>query len=424
MKLSAEQLEAIDLATTLSNRICCVTGQAGTGKTTILKHVYAELAERFDLVRVQVTKDTYEDQSAVMLCAPTGRAATRIEEATGIPAMTIHRMLRFNAPVIDDDGKEIEPLPAYDKLNPMPYDVVIVDEASMVATELYRKIIDALKPGAVIRFFGDLNQLPPIGDEGGSPFGIALKKYPSVTLTENFRSGDDIIDASDKVIRNRIPSANNGVLIHRANRGGDGMEQVLKLCRDTDFTAMENQIICPTRANKNGSFAISTQIQTLFNPSKEKLTVFRTERYNGETQTIATAFKRGDKVIWTKNDYTLGLFNGQIGRLLDWQEGTGDMLINFDGQDHHIPHTAKRFDPFKQVEYSYDPRTQIDLAYAITTHKAQGSQFDTVMYVVAFSRAGTRQNVYTALTRAKNKIVIIDIGRALSQAIMNKTVVD
>jgi exodeoxyribonuclease V alpha subunit len=420
IKLSAEQTEAVELVSDINVRIACVTGQAGTGKTTILRQAYSNVVDKFASVITINERGNEAEVPGVVLCAPTGRAAARIEEATGIPAMTIHRMMRFNMPTMDDAGNEIPSVPAYSKILPMPYDMVFVDEASMVDEELYRKVVDALKRGARIRFFGDNNQLPPI--QGKSPFAQGLKKHPSVVLTENFRSNDGIIAASDAVIRNKIPVSGEKVLIRRCERTM-GMTEIMKIAESHDFTSMDAQIIAPTRANKNGAMAINVQMQTRFNPSKRKLTIFRTEYFKGESKTVTTAFKPNDKVIWTKNDYNLGLFNGQIGRLIDWDEDD-NMIVNFEGKDCEIPYTSKRYNPYKQSTEQYDPRTQMDLAYAITTHKSQGSQFSVVMYALAYSRAATRQNVYTAITRAKDQIVIVNIGGYLSDAIMNKVKID
>jgi len=414
INLSLEQETAVAMCADLSIRIACVTGQAGSGKTTILKEaalrVMEELfGENFD---VAALKDSQAE--LVKLVAPTGRAAKRIEEATGIPAMTIHRMMRFSMP---EDDKDFG-LPAYTKTNKMPHTVVFVDEASMLTHDIRRQLIDALPSGAVIRFFGDINQLPPIGSL--SPFAEDLQKFPSITLTKNFRSEDGIISVADAVIRNRMPVANSQVVITRC-AVVDTSNTVMQLAKTLDFTATQNQIICPTKTTTHGCERLNTLIQQRFNPEQEKISVYQRDR---DGSLITRSFKRGDKIIWDKNDYNMDLMNGTIGKVQAFDIETGTIVINCDGRDFTIPSKQETFNPLTGERKSYDPRHHMLLAYAITTHKSQGSQFDVVCYVVSRSRAATRQNVYTGITRAKHKVIIINAGGALTHAIANKTALE
>lgn len=423
MLLTEEQQTAVDLCCDTSHRIVCVTGQAGTGKTTILKTVaeqFVELYSSYNLVMTghkEADKDSpyYEENLYMQLCAPTGRAAKRIEEATGIPAMTIHRMLRFSMPEDDEDAG----LPAYDKFNKMPYKIIFVDEASMLTEDLRRQVIDAMPEGAIIRFFGDINQLPPIGST--SPFAKDLQRFPSVILTQNFRSTDGIISISDSIIKNRMPVSNEQVQVQRVMRG-EGLRTLYRLCQEIDFTREDAQIISPTKVSKaSGCEIINNYVQQKFNPNKDKIIVYVPD-FDGNVS--VRSFKRDDKVIWDKNDYNLDLFNGTIGRVLDFNEATGSIFLHIDGRDVEIPSKMEYIDHRTKERKYYDPRTQMLLAYAITTHKAQGSQFDIVAYIISQSRAATRQNVYTAVTRAKNQLYIINVAGALSNAIANKQKLD
>ena len=393
-----------------SIRIACVTGQAGSGKTTILEQAVKKIMEELFGPNWELDEET-KNSDIVQLCAPTGRAAKRIEEATGIPAKTIHRMLRFSMPVDDEDYG----LPKFDKYNKLPHKVILIDEASMLTQDLRRQVIDAMANGAVIRFFGDINQLPPIGSS--SPFAEDLKKFPSVTLTKNFRSDDGIISIADSVIKNRMPITNDQVVITRCN-SADTTNVVMRLANEIDFTKAENQIICPTKTTSHGCERLNTLIQQKFNPEKEKIHVYQTDR--NTKQLITRTFKRGDKIIWDKNDYNLDLMNGTIGHVQSFDTDTGVIVINCDGRDFEIPPKIETYNDITGERYSYDPRHYLLLAYAITTHKSQGSQFDRVCYVVSRSRAATRQNVYTAVTRAKRKVIIINAGGALTHAIANK----
>jgi len=408
MHLSTEQTDAIDLCADTAKRITCVTGQAGTGKTTILREVYNALSEEFP---PNPYSDALNDQP-IILCAPTGRAAKRIEEATGIPAMTIHRMLRYTTP---KDDEEVS-LPRHDKFNPMPYNVVLVDEASMIDESLWRGLVDALQRGAIVRFFGDVNQLPPISSK--SPFAAAMEKFPTAILTHNYRSDDGIISVSDKIIKGRIPIANDQVAIFRVKQQ-ETMYHVRTLCDEIDFTRMDAQIITPTQRTKYGCDVINTFIQQKYNPEKDKITTFQKDN---EGNVITRSFKRGDKVLWTKNDYNLEIMNGTLGIVQSFDPEEGSILVTFDGnRDVLIPPSIEGFNPSTGERFRYDPRTQLMLGYAITTHKSQGSQFDIVLYVLSRSRAATRQNLYTAVTRAKSKLVVINVAGALMHALNTKT---
>lgn len=402
LNLTTEQEEAIELCANPSIKIACVTGQAGTGKTTILRKVYNRLLETYPI------RDP--EFPTIRLSAPTGRAAKRIEEATNIPAMTVHRMMRFSVPEDDADFG----LPAHTKMNPLPYDVIFIDEASMLTEELRRQVIDAIKRGACIRFFGDINQLPPINS--ASPFAKDLERFPSVTLMTNFRSTDGIISLADRVIKNKMPMNNEQVTIHRVAKT-DGSNAVLRLAESIDFLTMANQIICPTNTTQHGTENLNIAIQQKFNPEKEKITIFKT---NKDKSISRRSFKRGDKMLWTHNDYNLDIMNGSIGRINSFNTEIGSIFINIDNRDIEIPSQMKSYNPTTGETYTYDPRHYMELGYAISTHKSQGSQFDIVCFVCSLSRAATRQNVYTAVTRAKQRLHIINIGGSLSAAIDNK----
>lgn len=382
INLSEEQHRAVDLCSDRDKKLVGVTGEAGTGKTTILRFVHDAFLETED--------------NATALVAPTGRAAKRIQEATGIPAKTIHRMLRWSVPDDDDEHG----LPAYDRFNKYPYTTVLVDESSMVSHELYRPLIDALPPGGVIRFFGDANQLPPVG--GSSPFLDILARFPAVTLTQNFRSDDGVVRAARQIIRGRVPEPNEQFTM--VNPGNGNLLPALEGLIDDTFRGLGGQLIIPTKVGKYGTESINRWLQQKLNPVGDVLHYKWTDR---DENAFERRYRVGDKIIWTKNDYRLNLFNGMIGWITSLDLDTGEMVLNFDGKDKLIPTHLESFDASGRTIFQYDPRRQIDLAYAITTHKAQGSEFDRVVLLLNKTYVLNRANFYTAVTRAKKSVAVI-----------------
>src|SRR5215472_4329368 len=197
--LSTEQERAVEMCCDLSTPIVAITGRAGTGKTTILQQVHNELKKKVSA-------------ASIVLCAPTGRAAKRIQEATNIRAVTVHKLLEFPRPNDSDIeivGADEQPgQPRRNKLRRMDQKVVLVDESSMIGPLLYRQLIDALRDDGVIRFFGDNAQLPPV-EEGVAPFRALCKTSNSIELTHNYRSDDEIIGNSLRILRGRIPERNS-----------------------------------------------------------------------------------------------------------------------------------------------------------------------------------------------------------------------
>lgn len=382
INLSEEQLRAVDLCSDRQKKLVGVTGEAGTGKTTLLKYVHDNFLDT--------------DFDSTILIAPTGRAAKRIQEATNIPARTIHRMLRWSVPDDDDEHG----LPVFDKWNKYPYKTVLVDESSMVSDELYRPLIDALPNGGVIRFFGDANQLPPVS--GRSPFMDILTKFPSITLNHNYRSDDGVVAAARQIIRGRVPEPNEQFVM--VNPGNGNILPAIETFIDDTFRGINGQLIIPTKIGKYGTESINRWLQQRLNPAGKAM-LYRWDDKNGNV--FERRFRVGDKIIWTKNDYHLNLFNGMIGWVSDLNHDTGEMILNFDGKDKLIPTHCESWDPSGRAIFQYDPRERIDLAYAITTHKAQGSEFDRVVMLINKTHVINRANFYTGVTRAKKKVAVI-----------------
>jgi exodeoxyribonuclease V alpha subunit len=386
-KLSIQQENAVDICCDLTNPIACVTGGAGVGKTLVMGRVYEELRKM---------------NRSIALCAPTGRAAKRIEELTGIKAKTVHRLLEFPQP--DEEGDPT--IPRRDRQHPLEKDVVIVDESSMISPSLYRYLMDALPKGGVIRWFGDNNQLPPV-EEGKPPFITLLKEFPSIELTYNYRSGDALIENARRILYGQLPRRNPFFeIIYTDQPISTLIEFVTR-----HFTQDDHQVIMPTRKGKAGTVRVNPSIQMRFN---SKGPMLRLNRFDAKEAPLAVRPK--DKFIWVKNDYKLNLYNGEIG-YVDWVDAdAGELGIVTGDRTVVVPPRIKTYDSYRGHIIQYDPRKQIELGYAITTHKAQGSEFDVIVYCMSRAQAWllNRRNFYTAVTRAKRQVILITDRRSMS----------
>lgn len=406
MRYSQEQDSAVDLCADMTVRIAGVTGAAGTGKTTVIKRLVQRLRE---------------DGRSVALAAPTGRAAKRITEATGLHAQTLHKLLRYPMPDDDPPDPDADPnVPRHDHSNPLPYQVVVVDEASMIGPTLYDHLMDAMKPGSCVRFFGDNNQLSPVED-GDPPFVDILVNKPSVWLTYNYRSDDALIANAQRVLEGRVPIRNERFEVIYDN---DPIARLLAYAAETPELGTDQcQIITPTRKGKFGTERLNPSLQLRFNPKGPVLKLPRFKKWrpkdiDAEEDDAPTTLsvRAGDKFIWIKNDYELALFNGEIGRITEIDTEHGGLVIDTaDKHDVEIPPVYRVYSQYHGHMIQSDPRKAIDLGYAITTHKSQGSEFDTVVYVICSGQAWmlNRRNFYTAITRARHRVVVITDHRAL-----------
>lgn len=396
--LSGEQEHAIELCCDTSSRIVGVTGGAGTGKTLVLGHVYRELAKR----------------CSVALCAPTGRAAKRVYELTGIHAKTIHKLLEYpqpdDDPVYDKDGYEVPPRmePRRCSANPFDQFAILVDESSMVGPQLYRELLSALQKKGVIRFFGDNNQLLPVED-GDPPFRTVLQKFPAVTLTFNFRSGDEIVSNAYRILRGQIPVRNCRFDVQYSDTPVLALLKHIE--RHPECAGDGSQIIMPTRKGTVGTQRINPSIQIKLNRSRELL---RLPRY--DKKELELVVRANDKFLWTKNDYQLDMFNGEVGRISKIDTEDGSLWLNTDsGRSVEVPPSIRAYNAYLCTTINYDPRKQLELGYAITTHKAQGSEFDSIVYCVSQQSPFmlNRNNFYTAVTRARSQVLVIADRRAM-----------
>ena len=408
-----EQLHVIDKCCDVSVRIVAVTGQAGTGKTTLLKRVYHRLINR---------------GLTVALCAPTGKAAKRIFEATGIPAQTIHRLLAYPHPGERDakTGKVLVSTdPQHDRNNPIPYDVVLCDEYAMVNVSVHRNLLDALPNGGIIRMFGDANQLQPIETNKrlqaeDSSFLKMLNKFDGITLETIYRQedGSSIISNGNRIIHGSMPKRADNFTIKITNKP---VEEVLNFIQDNivddiDYGGVQTQIISPTRVGWVGCDALNSAIQQLLQPSSAKYMI--AER-NDWSKIEEQRFYLGDKVIYTTNNYSLPVFNGEIGVII---EITSDdsIVVDFGDKELLIPTSLEMIG--KYGAYNKNPQKDLELAYVITTHKSQGSEYDRICYIMNKSRAYllNRKNFYTAISRARSHVTIITDARSIDLSLHKK----
>ena len=403
--LDETQDQAVNRCCSLKERIVPVTGAAGTGKTTILQNVYRNL---------------YKQGCTVVLCAPTGKAAKRITEATGIKAQTIHRLLEYPHPgeVDQKTGKSLVTTdPKRDRKNPIEYKVVLVDEYAMVSVEVHRNLLDAMPNGAAIRMFGDANQLQPIEtnkrlQREPSSFLKMLDKFNGIRLETIHRQAGDsnIISNGQRIITGQIPLRKDDFKLIFTQKPVDNLTQKI------DYGTTHNQIISPTKIGWVGTEALNAAIQQLLQPStKEYVSAERQKWSNIEEQ----RFYIGDKVIFTVNNYALDVFNGETGLITAFKPD-GSITVDFGDKDITIPVSLEM--QGNHGTYYMNPQKDLDLAYVITTHKSQGSEYDRVAYVMNSSRSYllNRKNMYTAISRARTHVTVITDQKSLNLSMYKK----
>jgi exodeoxyribonuclease V alpha subunit len=412
MELTEKQQEAITLCIDSTKRLVGITGSAGTGKTTILKQAVEILKGR---------------GATSALCAPTGKAAKRITESTGLHAETIHRLLEFPAPgeIDEDTGKPMRSgYPSKCRQRPLGYDFVFVDEAAMVNTDIHRFIVDALKSGAALRYFGDINQLPPIEENKAneklpSPFRMVLAKYPSVVLDTVHRQAADsgVLFNAGRILRGLPPATRDDFVVTYTDTPVD---EVLQISKQVDFKSLINQIIAPTRQGWVGTTKLNSRVQQVINPQPDPSRWMKVPRHPWEKEIDELALCIGDKVVVTKNNYTLNVFNGETGIITEFDHEDGAFVIDFGDREVSIPPTLES--EYQGRKWTSDPRKDVDLAYVLTTHKSQGSEFENVCYVMNSSRAFTlnRNNLYTGVTRARKQVYLVSDRRSMTYSLNKK----
>ena len=393
-ELSSQQESAIQTA--LTHPVSVLTGGPGTGKTTCLKAL---------IVALESQKKRYA------LASPTGRAAKRLSEATGRPASTIHRLLGFSP----KEGFK------YNSENPLPVDFLVVDETSMLDLILANTLLKALQPGTHLLLVGDVDQLPSVGAGDVLRDVIASGTVPVTTLTQIFRQAADslIITNAHKINAGEMP------MFSPSSQGDDG-----KISEMGDFflfpaedaaaaadwvievvteripktfgfdPVREIQVLSPMYRGGAGVSSLNERLQAQLNPPRPQ---------SPEKRIFGITFRSGDKVMQIQNNYDKEVFNGDIGFV------TGIDLVE---------HVLKVEIDGRRVDYDFNEADQLVLAYAVTVHKAQGSEFPVVVMpiVTAHYLMLQRNLLYTAITRAKGLCVLVGNRKAIGMAVKNNKV--
>lgn len=392
-----DRIQVAAIKTALTNKVTLVTGGPGTGKTTIIRGIVEAFAK---IHQLSLDVDEYKvDAFPILLAAPTGRAAKRMSEATDLPASTIHRLLGLN-------GRE---LPTDLEARELKGALLIVDEMSMVDTLLFKILIQSVPTAMHVVLVGDKDQLPSVGP--GQVFHdlLAFNQLPKVELTNIHRQSADstIIPLAHAVKEGRLPAdltakkADRSFIPCHARQVPDVIEQVIKLGQQRGYSASDVQILAPMYRGAAGVNNLNELAQAVYNPQDNSKPSID---FRGET------FRVGDKVLQLVNSPENNVFNGDIGKITAIENQKGQkgstMTIDFDGNE---------------VTYHRPEWNQLQLAYAISIHKSQGSQFRMVLLPVVhqFNRMLQRNLIYTAITRAADKLVLLGEAQAVATAVHN-----
>jgi len=383
-ELAPSQRDALKLA--LSSRVLVITGGPGVGKTTLINAVLL-------ILRAKKVRP--------LLCAPTGRAAKRLFEATGLEAKTIHRLLEVQ-PATGRFGRN--------EANPLNCDLIIADETSMVDVMLMSNLLRAVPAKASLLLVGDIDQLPSVGPGMVLRHVIESKVVPVVRLTEVFRQA-----ANSRIITN-AHRVNAGRLPEVPAKGGESdfffiereePEQIAATLVELIKTRIPSkfqidpirdvQVLCPMNRGSLGVRELNVRLQDELNPARAE------EPF---VEKFGWQFRLRDKVIQTENDYDKDVFNGDIGQVMKIDQNEREVTIRFDQ---------------REVVYDFGELDEVSLAYAITIHKSQGSEFPAVVAPLAMQQYMLLQRnlVYTGITRGKKLVVLIGQRKALGMAVRN-----
>lgn len=396
LELAASQKEAVALA--LASKVLVITGGPGVGKTTLINAILRILAAK--KLRLQ-------------LCAPTGRAAKRMSEATGLEAKTIHRLLEFDPQAYGfRRGADL----------PLECDLLVVDETSMVDVPLMASLLAAIPPEAALLLVGDVDQLPSVGPGQVLADGIRSGALPVARLTEVFRqaAASRIITTAHAINAGTIPDlrppadgANSDFYFLPADTPEQAVSLILKVVGERIPARFgldpvgEVQVLCPMARGGCGSRSLNIELQQLLNPDPSE----QVERFGWR-------FAPGDKVMQIANDYEKEVFNGDMGTI-DAIDGDNSELSVLFPSSEAGPGSASAGS--RAVVYGWGELDHLVPAYACTIHKSQGSEYPAVVIPLLTQHYAMLQRnlVYTGLTRGKRLVVLVGQKKALAMAVKN-----
>lgn len=395
--IELDEVQSSAVMQAITAGVAVITGGPGTGKTTTITTIIKYFANH---------------GMNIQLCAPTGRAAKRMAEATGWPAQTIHRLLEFVGGIDGNKAATIGPNFMKNEDNPIDADAIIVDEMSMVDSYVFKALLSAISKGTRLILVGDENQLPSVGAGNVLKDMINSNCFPCTVLTKIYRQdeGSDIVYNAHKIKEGKHIEINNKskdfFFIPRNNPTGivKEIEELIStnLPKFLDVDPLEIQVIAPMRKYEAGVENLNEKLQALLNPpNKSKMQKERNDKI----------FRVGDKVMQIKNNYKLewkvygpnkyireaglGVFNGDVGVVSEINDYDQELTVLFDDG--------------REAVYSYNGLDELEHSFAITIHKSQGSEYPAVIIPLF---AGTRKLlnrnlIYTAITRAKRMVVIV-----------------
>jgi exodeoxyribonuclease V alpha subunit len=380
LELASTQRDAIRQAAT--SKLLVITGGPGTGKTTIVRG----LLEIFSAKGLRCA-----------LCAPTGRAAKRLSETTGREAKTIHRLLEFD-PSCGGFKR--------DRANPLDLDLLVADEASMVDVVLMNQLLRAIPPAACVVLVGDVDQLPSVGPGTVLCDIIASRAVPVVRLTEIFRQAGQswIVRAAHRVNEGMMPESapagQGDFYLVEAESPDAILDLLITLVRDRipsrfGFDPFRDvQVLTPMNRSVLGARHLNTRLQEVLNPPRQ----------GPQIERFGWTYRVGDKVLQTVNNYQKEVFNGDIGRVTAIDEVDQEVTVSYDG---------------RAVNYDFGELDELALAYSLTIHKSQGSEYPAVVIPLHTQHYMMLQRnlLYTGITRGKKLVVLVGSRKALSLAV-------